>query len=64
MSHKNPLLRDKFLAVEKEYKIYSKVLKELIALLGNEYTEEWTLVIYGLKCFGLIIILAFLKEDL
>lgn len=44
--------------MEKEYR------KELIALLGNEYSEEWALVIYGLKCLGLIIILAFLKEDL
>lgn len=50
--------------MEKDYKICPKVLKELIALLGNEYPEEWTLMIYGLKCLGLIIILAFLKEDL
>ena len=44
--------------MEKEYK------KELIALLGNKYSEKWAIVIYGLKCLGLITILAFLKEDL
>ena len=46
------------------FETYSKVLKELIALLGNEYPEELALVIYGLKCLGLIIILTSLKEDL
>lgn len=64
VQHKNPLLRDKVLVTEKEYETYSKVLKELIALLGNEYSGEWALVIYGLKCLGLIIILASFKEDL
>lgn len=44
--------------MEKKYK------EELTALLGTEYSEEWAFVIYGLKCLGLIIILAFLKEDL
>lgn len=50
--------------MEKEYETYSKVLKELIALLGNEHPEELAIVIYGLKCLGLIIILTSLKEDL
>lgn len=50
--------------MEKEFETYSKVLKELIALLGNEYPELLALVIYGLKCLGLIIILTSLKEDL
>lgn len=50
--------------MEKEYETYSKVLKELIALLGNEYPKEWALVTYGLKCLGLINILTSLKEDL
>lgn len=52
------MFRDKCVTMEKEYK------NELIALLGNEYSEGWAFVIYGLKCLGLIIILASLKEDL